>query len=212
MNGPRTTAIASGPVLSGAMAVTVLVAALLSFVSLGHLSTAMLHHIALTNIAAPIGAVALAGLARRFVQRGAGAALSIATLAQLVALWGVHLPVSEAASIARSSPIHLPHVALFITSLAFWIAVLWEQDHAWPSILALLVTGKLACMLGALLVFAPRMLLATDIGVPVALGDQQLAGLIMITACPLSYLVAGVAIAARAIIRPGVGIRDADQL
>lgn len=63
--------------------------------------------------------------------------------------------------------------------------------------MALLLTGKLACLLGALLIFAPRELYRLH-GLP-SLEDQQLAGLLMITACPLSYVVAGVAMAAQAI-------------
>ena len=42
---------------------------------------------------------------------------------------------------------------------------------------------------GALLIFAPRTLYH------LALDDQQLAGLLMITVCPLSYLVAAVVLA-----------------
>jgi putative membrane protein len=67
-----------------------------------------------------------------------------------------------------------------------------------------LVTGKFACLLGALLIFAPRDLYALP-GLVFALcssgesslADQQLAGLLMVTACPLSFLTSGVAIAAR---------------
>jgi putative membrane protein len=68
----------------------------------------------------------------------------------------------------------------------------------------LLVTGKLFCLLGALLVFAPRSLYLLQNGHeahfgPITIEDQQLAGLLMLLACPLSYLLAGVVIASRAI-------------
>ena len=73
----------------------------------------------------------------------------------------------------------------------------------WQAIFLLLLTGKLSCLLGALLIFAPRLLYAADIHAPSfdigTLDDQQLAGLLMITACPLSYVVAGVVLAARMI-------------
>ena len=76
----------------------------------------------------------------------------------------------------------------------------------WRSLGALLLTGKLACLLGVVMIFATRDVYTLQ-GVsipfcttgPSTLADQQLAGLLMITACPLSYLVAGVVIAAQII-------------
>jgi putative membrane protein len=65
---------------------------------------------------------------------------------------------------------------------------------------------RLFCLLGAIFVFAPRPLFAHHGGV--SLEDQQLAGLLMIVACPLTYVVAGTVIAARWVLalegdRPG---------
>jgi putative membrane protein len=69
---------------------------------------------------------------------------------------------------------------------------------------ALLITGKLFCLLAALLVFSPRVLypdaLAAHRHAPVAadlLSDQHLAGLLMLVLCPLTYVLAGVLIAER---------------
>lgn len=102
------------------------------------------------------------------------------------------------------------HASLFGAALAFWVVVLnLAAVHRWHAIFALLITGKLACLLGSLLIFAPRLLYADaarhlhhlhhsgHAAAPAALADQQLAGLLMIVACPLSYLLAGVAIAAQ---------------
>ena len=72
------------------------------------------------------------------------------------------------------------------------------------------MTGKIACLLGVMLIFSPRLLYSASPGQHVHLGlheiaaaptlaDQQFAGLLMIAACPLSYLLAGVVIAARMI-------------
>jgi putative membrane protein len=98
---------------------------------------------------------------------------------------------------------------LFVVATAFWVSLLTVTlASRWQSIPALLLTGKLACLLAALLVFAPRTLYsaagdlahaahqAATIG---PLDDQHLAGLLMITACPLSYLVAAVIIASQLI-------------
>jgi putative membrane protein len=72
---------------------------------------------------------------------------------------------------------------------------------------ALLISGKLACLLGALLIFAPRLLLTSTVSGhnmhhgPVdhatALADQHLAGLLMVVACPLSYVLTAVVLAAQ---------------
>ncbi len=67
--------------------------------------------------------------------------------------------------------------------------------------LALLVSGKLACLLGVLFVFAPRPLLAHAGHFVHAqvLADQHLAGLLMIAACPLSYVLTAVVLAVQAV-------------
>jgi putative membrane protein len=96
------------------------------------------------------------------------------------------------------------HVSFLAAALWFWLAVLSDRSTMrWRALFALLITGKLFCLLGALLVFAPRLLyggiaahgpLAGDDG---ALADQHLAGLMMLAVCPLTYVLAGVVIAAQ---------------
>jgi putative membrane protein len=53
-----------------------------------------------------------------------------------------------------------------------------------------------------LLTFSPRALYVASSHAGHRLDDQQLAGLLMITACPLSYLVAAVVIVARFVTNP----------
>jgi putative membrane protein len=89
--------------------------------------------------------------------------------------------------------------ALLFAAVMFWSALLGLAPGArWQAVPALLVTGKLVCLLGALLIFAMHPLYGhgTADGLD-TLTDQQLAGLLMVTACPLSYLLAGIVIAAR---------------
>jgi putative membrane protein len=101
------------------------------------------------------------------------------------------------------------HGVLFLAALSFWFTLLTIAAAArWQTIPALLLTGKLACLLAALLIFAPRTLyesaahLVHGSGHLPALDDQHLAGLLMITACPLSYLVGAVIITVQLIGRP----------
>ena len=122
----------------------------------------------------------------------------IATAAQIAALWISHAPPVQAAALAYPGIQFVVHALLMVAALSFWVLLLSLRDtRRWHAIPALLLTGKLVCLLAALLVFAPRALYGTGHahGPPVdGLDDQRLAGLLMIAACPLSYLVAATVI------------------
>jgi putative membrane protein len=83
---------------------------------------------------------------------------------------------------------------ILVSAVVFWLSVCSARPAQWwQAIVALLVTGKLACLLGALLVFAPRPIYSGHHGFDLA--DQQMAGLLMLAACPLSYVLAGIVVA-----------------
>ena len=181
----RLPAIAS---IAGTLAVVALV---LIGHSLGTLSSHMAMHIALMNVAAPMAAIALA---KRLRPLAAAAFWSAATL-QIGALWFWHLPAVQAAATSPGGAL-LMHSSLFAVALMFWIGVLQMRGPGrWQAILGLIVTGKLSCLLAALLIFSPRFIY-TSHHHATSLADQQLAGLLMITACPVSYVLAGIVIAA----------------
>lgn len=163
----------------------------------GHLASHMAVHILAMNIFAP-------GLAYAWwrVRRGASGGvpgLAFATVLQLGTLWAWHIPAALAFAANVPAGAALMHASLFAAALLFWLAI-FDQAAAepWRSIAALLVTGKLFCLLGVLFVFAPRPLFAHAAGTMMtaqaALDDQQLAGLFMLIACPLTYVVAGIVI------------------
>lgn len=164
----------------------------------------MVQHILLMNAAAPCAAFAAQ---RIFPGRAISTTgLVLATVLQIVLLWAWHLPALLIAASGHPPLGALMHGSLFAAALWFWLAVLGQHDAGrWRSILAVLVTGKLVCLLAALLVFAPRSLFrfpADFHAVHHATGaapldDQQLAGLMMIIACPFTYVLAGVVIAAQ---------------
>lgn len=170
----------------------------------GPLAGHMALHILLMNFIAPLAALAVHSWLRAGLSRPFPWAISLATTTQLALLWGWHAPgILEPA-------LHAPigHAAmqltLFLAAVWFWSAVLRAQPaRTWNALFALLITGKLFCLLGVLLVFAPRSLYPAlaamhAVGSPAdPLSDQQLAGLLMIVACPLTYVAAGVAIVAR---------------
>jgi len=168
----------------------------------GPLSGHMAQHIVLMNLLAPIAMLVL----RRHLPRRLGRSLTAASVVQLLVLWGWHAPPALEAALG-SLLLHLTMQASLLTAaLWFWAAVVATVgEDRWRAMVALLITSKLFCLLGVLMVFAPRAIYAV-LG-PAAhtmhggsfnpLADQQLAGLLMLVACPATYLVAGVVIATR---------------
>jgi putative membrane protein len=192
--------ISAAAVAAGAAAVPV-------FVDTGPLSLRMLQHLAVMNVVAPL----LACWPRHGpAARSDASMLWAAGILQMAMLWAWHLPAFQsvvAGSLALEAAMTLSMLAV---SICFWRQVVAASaEGRWRGVGALLLTGKLACVLGALLVFASRDLYA-GVAFPwcgaggSTVTDQKLAGLLMITACPLSYLVAGTAMAARL-------LRDLDE-
>lgn len=179
----------------------------LTVVELGALSALMVQHLLVMNVVAPVLGAALSRHAA--MPGGRPELLWTAALAQMLLLWGWHAPLVQ--QTAGASPaLHLAMLAsLAAAATLFWAASLRAAaEDRWSAIAALLVTGKLACLLGGLMIFAPRDLyglagLAFSICTagPSTLSDQQLAGLMMIVACPLSYIVSGLIMTAQMLAR-----------
>jgi putative membrane protein len=211
--GARASEYSPKPYVHLAVVVSALaVLALGGFVSflivLGPLSTHMAMHIAMMNVLAPLCVMGWWIVDPVEPKEVAAGRIWLATAAQMTLLWTWHVPVVQATAMASLLLQFALHGSLFIAALMFWHAVLPSPHVRWQSILALLLTAKLTCLLGALLTFAPRVLYVADAGslpghgvhrspmLP-TLDDQQLAGLLMIAACPLSYVLAGIVLAAQ---------------
>jgi putative membrane protein len=186
--------IALPPVVSAAAILLAGLPALL-VLQLGPASSHMMAHIGLMSLLAPLAAVLVTRFAA--VRPGRSFLLWLMTGAQLALLLALHAPGAPSAGML---PAFLPG-ALLLAAVGFWVTLVDAARRApWQAIFALLVTSKLACLLGALLIFAPRVVLTGSHGGPsLDMADQQLAGLLMVTACPLSYLTAGVVLAAQTI-------------
>lgn len=173
---------------------------------MGPLASHMVAHILLMNLLAPAVAFILRAVQERSREPSA-IALVLATTMQLAGLWIWHAPPLLGRVFESDLLLLLMHSTLFLAALLFWWLVFrFEGNHSWKPVLALLVTSKFYCLLAVLFVFAPRALYGelaghhTTIDVPAvtaSLADQQLAGLIMLAACPATYVIAGIAIAAR---------------
>jgi len=181
---------------------------------LGHLSRHMATHILSMNVAAPIVATLTVSKSRSVSHR----VLWCLATAQMLVLWFLHTPRFHMIS-AHAPLLQLAvHAALACLAFGFWRALLsLNASQQWHAPAALLLTGKLACLLAALLIFSPRLLYAAhEHGHPIDLADQQLAGLLMIVACPLSYLTAAVLmtlelIGPRAVAKAGHPINEAPR-
>ncbi|BBK35953.1 cytochrome c oxidase assembly protein [Allostella sp. ATCC 35155] len=160
----------------------------------------MARHILIMNLAAP----ALVLLAPALRHPSFGRALPAATLVQLALLWGWHAPAALSAAM-HSPALHLAmELSLLLAAIGFWAGVFAPGRRAIGEVaLSLLATSKLFCLLGILLVFAPRPLYSPMPGhgaagtVADALAGQHLAGLLMLIACPVSYIGAAIGLAWR---------------
>jgi putative membrane protein len=182
-------------VRAGALAVLAVGTLVLGFVDVGPFAGQMIVHIASMNVAAPLLAVQL----RRSSWVGVSGVLWTATIAQVGLLLALHTPAIHHAAHASSFLLVVLHVGALLVALAFWISVV-NAMRPWQTMLALILSGKLACLLGALLIFAPRSLFAHHLASDVIVPDQQMAGLLMIAACPLSYVLPAVFITAQTIL------------
>jgi putative membrane protein len=174
----------------------------------GSLTIHMAGHIVLMNVLAPVVALMIVARMPSLVRRSDSAMLTGGSVTQVAVLWTVHSPALLAFAMSGVPSHASVQAALFLVALWFWWAVLIQPPQRfWRALFALLITGKLFCLLGALLVFAPRALYRVQHGAHhvdafqglIAVEDQQLAGLLMLVACPLSYVAAGIVIASRAL-------------
>ena len=119
--------------------------------------------------------------------------LLLATMLQLIAVGTWHLPSAIAASLTSDAVHALMHSSLFIAALLFWSAIARHGDRdLWP-VAALLVTGKLFLIFGALLTFSKIAFYPAYAGRPQAWGyslleDQQLAGALMMVPGAMMFL------------------------
>lgn len=157
----------------------------------------MTQHLLVMNVAAVLIAMSFLGGIPNSLP-----GLAAATALQLAAIWLWHMPTIFSAAHHSGFLQGLMQVSLFATALLFWKAVLQRGGgYPWPSIFALLITAKIFCLLGATFVFARRPLYETH-GSPEswglsALEDQQLAGLLMVSSCAVTYVAAAIWLFAR---------------
>ena len=158
----------------------------------GAFSRHMSIHIALMTLVAPVLALLFIQSSHPPAHSNTSHMLLLATAQQLLlfSLW--HMPPSvRLAMDSHAGALSMQAVLLF-SAVWFWYAVFAQAEKGiWPAVAALLLTGKLFCLVGIILTSAPRVLyagIASAGSMAISLADQHLAGLLMISFCPLTYV------------------------
>lgn len=177
-------------------------------------SAHMTQHVLLLAVAAPLLAVgapfpALAwalppasrqralgwwrGLLRAHSSRRWVAWALAALVVQAATMWAWHLPALYQAALDNAGLHALEHLSLLSTATAFWWAVAGGRPSRFgPGVLLVFVGGFPGTALGAALLLAPRPWYPAYVtaGVPRALADQQLAGVVMWSVAGVAYVIA----------------------
>lgn len=193
-NGPRRRAsFAAGMAVLGVIFISPLCA-----LTVALFSARVVHHVLLVAIAAPLLAWAL-------VQQGRAHRTALTTalprlltpllLLHTVIFWLWHAPDAYLLALSHTPIYWLMQATLLASAMLFWAAVLLVSPGR--AVAALVAITIQMGLLGALLVFAGQPLYAPHFGTTqafglTALGDQQLAGLIMWVPASLPYLLVAV--------------------
>ncbi len=172
----------------------------------------MVAHMGVVAIAGPLIAI---GLPARW-RPGAGmpAALPVlASLFELVAVWGWHAPAMRMVAEASVLGTVVEQATFLAAGVLLWstsFAAPDQRTHALTGAGALLLTSIHMTLLGALLSLSPRPLYGSEdvtcFGTVIgAAQDQQLGGTIMLAVGAIVYLAGGLYLIGRVLGQPAVG-------
>jgi cytochrome c oxidase assembly factor CtaG len=134
---------------------------------------------------------------------------TVAWVLHAAALWGWHAPIFFQAALEDSGIHTLQHASFFASALLFWWTVFGDtarRDDGAHAMLSLFTTMVHTGALGALLTLAPALWYPDYVESSSALGfdplhDQQLGGLVMWVPAGLAYLIGGLIVSARWLIK-----------
>lgn len=203
----------------------------------GPFSAHMTMHMAVVAVAAPLLAFGVAGRALDPVRRWPRPfAIALASIAELILVWGWHTPALHHAARHSSVALVLEQGSFLVSGLWLWLSAVGGQrrERAGAGIAGLLLTSMHMTLLGALLALPPRPLYehappaagarAAAEGAPggtvhrhgrgpsgaqggtTALDDQHLGGAIMIVGGGVAYLCGGLWLALGLLRDPRIAI------
>lgn len=164
----------------------------------------MVAHMGVVAVASPLIAIGLPPALRPGRQMPVALAV-LASLAELLVVWGWHAPSMRAAAEASTAVTVVEQASFLVAGVLLWstsFAAPGERTHAAAGAAALLMTSIHMTLLGALLALSPRPLYGegqvTCFGLVLEAGqDQQIGGVIMLLVGAIVYLAGGLALAAR---------------
>ncbi|MEC7760896.1 MAG: cytochrome c oxidase assembly protein [Pseudomonadota bacterium] len=153
----------------------------------------MLRHMGLVALAAPLLVIGLPALAKRL------AILPLLAAAlEFVVVWGWHLPGAHGLGRTEALGFVAEQSSFLAVGVLVWAGCL-HAGHPLAGAGGLLLTSMHMTLLGALLTLAPRDLYADICGTAPDLAGQQAGGILMLAIGTPVYLVAGLALTARAL-------------
>jgi putative membrane protein len=169
----------------------------------GPFTAHMVAHLAVVAVAAPLVALAIAGLPFDPVRRRPSlfAPVPLSAL-ELMVVWGWHAPMLHHAARSSAWMRALEQSSFLVAALLLWLSVLGGDpshrvERRATGVLALLLTSMHMTLLGALLALPPRPLYqmpGDGPGFADALADQHLGGALMIAVGGVVYLTGGLAL------------------
>ncbi|MFD1746774.1 cytochrome c oxidase assembly protein [Rhizobium helianthi] len=167
----------------------------------------MIVHMAVVAGAAPLLAAGLAGGRCDFVSRGRVLTPLLASMIELVVVWGWHSPAARDLAAGSALVRGLEQLSFLLAGLILWLSCLGgagdeKESRRLAGTLGLLFTSMHMTLLGALLSLSPRPLYGdgevTCFGVPLSAGqDQQIGAVVMLLIGAAVYLAGGVALLGR---------------
>jgi putative membrane protein len=182
-------------------------------------SAHMTMHMAVVAVAAPLLALAVAGLPIDPTRKAPQWFAPIqASMVELVVVWVWHAPALHHAARHHGAALIAEQGMFFAAGLFLWLSALGGDDLAAgkrnaAGVVGLLLTAMHMTLLGALLALAPRPLYAhlneraTVFAGLTPLDDQHLGGAIMLVVGAISYLTGGLWLTIRLLRQPSLALK-----
>lgn len=181
----------------------------------GTFSAHMIVHVTVMAVAAPLLAIAVAGSPADPTRRWPLIAAPMAAMvAELVVVWGWHLPLLHHAARTHTAALVIEQASFLAVGLALWLSVLGgraadRRPRLAAGVIALLLTSMHMTLLGVLITLAPRQLYH-HAGSTLAMVDQQVAGMVMLLGGATSYLAGGLWLVLRLLQDPSPSQREGE--
>lgn len=191
---------------AGLVVLAILWVGILPFSDRTSFSVHMVVHMGVVAGAAPLLALGLSGTRLDFTTGSAWLTPLLASVFELFAVWGWHIPAMRALSEASVLFASIEQLVFLAAGLTLWLSCLGgsvsgREERRLAGTFGLLFTSMHMTLLGALLTLSPRPLYGRDevgcFGIPLtAAADQQMGGVVMLLVGAVVYLAGGVALLA----------------